>query len=148
MSKTTTTVLQVDDRELATILAALRFHQTENLQGAGEIPDQFIREIATDGGRLSPLRCQEVDDLCERLNATEVARSGMGLVIEPPEKEAGDQPLFRVVYAVDVNAQSPRDAAEQVRQMMVDPGSLPPVLEVIGHRGNVLSIDLSEDKPA
>ena len=60
--------LAVDDRQLATILAALRFHQAENLQGSGEILDQAIREIATDGGRLETLGFEEVDQLCERLN--------------------------------------------------------------------------------
>ena len=60
--------LPVDDRELATILAALRFHQAENLQGSGDMPDLAIREIATDGGRLVALNSQEVDRLCERIN--------------------------------------------------------------------------------
>ncbi len=60
--------LLVNDRELATILAALRFHQAENLQGADEIPGQAIRDIATDGGRLETLGFEDVDRLCERLN--------------------------------------------------------------------------------
>jgi len=60
--------LLVDDRELSTILAALRFHQAENLQGTNEIPGQAIREIATDGGRLESLGFEDVDRLCERLN--------------------------------------------------------------------------------
>jgi hypothetical protein len=60
--------LNVSDRELATILAALRYHQAENLQGTSEIPDQAIREIATDGGCLRPLSSQEIDRLCERIN--------------------------------------------------------------------------------
>jgi len=60
--------LHVDDRELATILAALRFHQAENVQGTDEIPDQAIRQIATDDGRLEALNHEEIDQLCERLN--------------------------------------------------------------------------------
>jgi len=60
--------LDVSDRELATILAALRYHQAENLQGTSEIPDQAIREIATDSGRLRPLSSQEIEQLCERIN--------------------------------------------------------------------------------
>ena len=63
-----TVPLTVDQRELATILAALRFHQDENLQGASEIPDRVIRDIATDGGNLQPLTFDEIDRLCERLN--------------------------------------------------------------------------------
>jgi len=50
------------------MLAALRFHQAENLQGTDEIPDQAISQIATDGGRLEALNREEVDHLCERLN--------------------------------------------------------------------------------
>jgi hypothetical protein len=60
--------LNVSDRDLATILAALRYHQAENLQGTSEIPDQAIREIASDGDRLRPLSSQEIDRLCERIN--------------------------------------------------------------------------------
>ena len=60
--------LLVNNRELATVLAALRYHQAENLQGPGEIPDQAINEIATDGGRLEALGFDDVDQLCERLN--------------------------------------------------------------------------------
>ena len=60
--------LLVGDRELATILAALRYHQAENLQGPGVIRDQAINEIATDGGRLQALGFDDVVHLCERLN--------------------------------------------------------------------------------
>ena len=58
-------------RELATVLAALRFHQAENLQGDSDIPDQFIRSIATDVGRFTPLSGEEIDVLCIRLNRGE-----------------------------------------------------------------------------
>lgn len=64
----TTICLRVSRRELATVLAALRFHQDENLQGRGGIPDVAIKEIATDGGRLRSLTFDEVSRLCERLN--------------------------------------------------------------------------------
>lgn len=60
--------LVVDGRELATILAALRFHQDENLPAGREIPDQAIKDIATDGGSVKPLDFKEVDRLCERIN--------------------------------------------------------------------------------
>ena len=61
--------LDVDARELATILAALRFHQDENLQGRSEIADLTIKDIATDGETLQALSFQEIDALCQRLNA-------------------------------------------------------------------------------
>ena len=62
-------LLDLDGRELATILAALRYYQAENLQADGEAADQAAGEIASDGGRLQPLTREEIDALCERLNA-------------------------------------------------------------------------------
>jgi len=70
--------LHVSCRELATILAALRFHQDENLQGGCEIPDQFVREIATDCGQLKPLTFEEVSALCERMNLGRRLTGGLG----------------------------------------------------------------------
>ena len=58
----------VDRRELATILSALRFHQDENLQNRSEIPDEVIKDIATDGGSLKPLSFNDVNRLCEKIN--------------------------------------------------------------------------------
>lgn len=58
----------VDRRELATILAALRFHQDENLQNRNEIPDEVIKDIASDGGSLEPLSFNDVSRLCEKIN--------------------------------------------------------------------------------
>jgi hypothetical protein len=60
--------LVVDGRELATILAALRFHQDENLRAGPEILDRAILDIATDSGSLKPLNFKDVDRLCERIN--------------------------------------------------------------------------------
>jgi hypothetical protein len=61
-------ILIVDGRELATILAALRFHQDENLRDSSDIPDEVIKDIATDCGSLKPLDFKDVDRLCERIN--------------------------------------------------------------------------------
>jgi DNA-binding Xre family transcriptional regulator len=60
--------LAVNDRQLATILAALRFHQAENLQGGAGIADRAIEEIATDTGKLTALDFDEVESLCRTLN--------------------------------------------------------------------------------
>ncbi len=68
--------LAVDARELATILAALRFHQDENLRAGPDIPDRAINDIATDGGSLKPLDFKEVDRLCERINTCYVMPTG------------------------------------------------------------------------
>ena len=58
----------VDRRELATILAALRFHQDENLRNRSEIPDEVIKDIANDGGSLKPLGFNDVNRLCDKIN--------------------------------------------------------------------------------
>ena len=65
--------------------------------------------------------------------------------IQPPPKEKGDEPLFRVIYVIDVNAANPLEAAKVTHQIMTDPHSLPPVLEVMDHEGKVEKIDLSEN---
>ena len=143
-------VLRVSWRELATILAALRFHQAQNLQGGRDIPDQSIKGIAADGGAFKPLSFKAVEKLCERLNTEEDLEVPRGLVVEPPHKESGDEPLLRVVYVIDVNAADCRKAAEGVHQIMMDMircDGQPPILEVINHRGTVVSIDLSKGSP-
>jgi hypothetical protein len=68
--------------------------------------------------------------------------SGKYYRIAPPPGDAGSQPLFRVVYVIDVNAADPRAAAELVHRIMTDPRSMPPVLQVIDFRGKVVEIDL------
>ena len=67
------------------------------------------------------------------------------LKIEPPHEEKGDEPLFRVVYVIDVNAGEVREAAEYTYRIMTDPESLPPVLQVIDSKGHNTEIDLSEN---
>jgi hypothetical protein len=62
------TPLVVDNREEATILAALRFHQAENLQGTGIIQDLTVRDIASNYGHWETLDSDEIDQLCERIN--------------------------------------------------------------------------------
>ena len=68
--------LVVDGRELATILAALRFHQDENLRAGPDIPDRVIKDIATDGGSLKPLNFNEVGRLCEQINTSDEVSTG------------------------------------------------------------------------
>ena len=53
----------LSDRELATVLAALRFWQQQLDESEGEPPirDHFENEI-------TPLSVEEIDALCERLN--------------------------------------------------------------------------------
>jgi hypothetical protein len=71
-----------------------------------------------------------------------------GLVIGRPHKDGGQEPLFRVAYVIDVNAANPREAAEYAHRIMIDPRSMPPVLQVVDHAGHVTTIDLPQEKPA
>lgn len=57
----------LNDRELATVLAALRYWQGLLLENA-HVHD--CGAIATDNGVLKPLEVDEIDALCERLNTT------------------------------------------------------------------------------
>ncbi len=68
-----------------------------------------------------------------------------GLKIDPPPNEKGDEPLFRVVYIIDVNAGDIREAAEYTHRIMSDPESLRPLLHVIDFKGNSTEVDLSVD---
>ena len=63
--------------------------------------------------------------------------------ITPPPKEKG---LFRVVYVIDIGADNPLDAAKKTHEIMTDPDSLAPVLEVIDKNGRVTKIDLDMKK--
>ena len=66
--------------------------------------------------------------------------------IQPPPVEKGNEPLFRVIYVIDVGAGNVIEAAMNAYEMMSDSDSLPPVLEVIDNKGNKIKIDLSERK--
>jgi hypothetical protein len=57
-------------------LAALRFHQDENLRCSSGIPDQAIKDIASSCGSLKPLNFDEVSRLCERVNIGDEAYAG------------------------------------------------------------------------
>jgi hypothetical protein len=64
--------------------------------------------------------------------------------ITPPPYETGEEPLFRVIYVIDVNAANALEAAKLTHQIMTDSDSIPPVLEILEHTGKVVKIDLSE----
>ena len=54
---------RLSDRELATVLAALRYWQQDlaDHEDEGPICQEYFAEV-------TPLRVAEIDDLCERLN--------------------------------------------------------------------------------
>ena len=84
---------------------------------------------------------------CEEVYTWGVQHGTMfeGLKIDPPPEETGDEPLFRVVYMIDVNSGDAREAAEYTHRIMTDPDSLRPVLHVVDSNGRVTEVDLSED---
>jgi len=57
------------DRELATVLAALRYWQQDLAANDGAVP---ISDHFEDG--VAPLTVEQIDDLCERLNCGPAAR--------------------------------------------------------------------------
>jgi len=67
--------------------------------------------------------------------------SGRDYRIEHPPKEKG---LYRVVYVIDIGAESPLDAAKKTHEIMADPDSIAPVLEVVDQGGKVTKIDLNK----
>lgn len=56
-----------DPRELATVLAALRYYQSAMSMNGG-MPPFRVAQIATDDDTLVPLGIAEIDALCERIN--------------------------------------------------------------------------------
>lgn len=56
------TSIKLDEREIATILAALRMWQMSNNER------QFFEDIATNGDEFDELSLGEIDALCERIN--------------------------------------------------------------------------------
>jgi hypothetical protein len=89
--------------------------------------------------------------VCEEVYTWGVQHGQMskaGLKIEPPPKESGPEPLYRVVYVIDVNAADVQDAAEYTHRIMTDPSSLAPVLHVLDDRGREALVDLAVEAPA
>ena len=68
-----------------------------------------------------------------------------GLTIEPPPRDKGPEPMYRVVYVIDLNAADPKRAAESVHEIMADPDSMAPFLHVLDSRGHDVTVDLLEE---
>ena len=74
--------IDIDDVELATILAALRFYQQKGMCEPANRSDA-IEEIATSNGDKISLDADSLGDLCERLNcSTEPKKANVYVVIE------------------------------------------------------------------
>jgi len=57
-------MIDLDHRELSTVLAALRLWQRDGFQD----PNRDLHDVASDDGSCVPLNDTEIDKLCERLN--------------------------------------------------------------------------------
>jgi len=68
-----------------------------------------------------------------------------GMKIDPPPKDNSQEPLYRVVYTIDINAKNAHQAVEQTHRIMTDPDSMRPVLYVVDSNGVHTKVDLSED---
>ncbi len=111
----------------------------ENYTGPAEMP-AISDWLAEHDERLS------VELFTASLDPGNKERPEEELTIEPPPMEHGsDEPLYRVVYVIDVNAAHPRDAAEYTHRIMTDPDSMRPVLHVLDSTGCNTTIDLSKD---
>ena len=64
--------------------------------------------------------------------------------IEPPPKDKGKEPLFRVIYAIDVGDADERKAAETAWQMMRAEDAFEPILIILDSDGKQTKLDLSE----
>ncbi len=64
-------------------------------------------------------------------------------IIKPPPEDKGKEPLFRVVYAIDVDALNEKKAAEKAWHMMRDKDSFDPILVVIDSQGKQIEFDMS-----
>ena len=65
--------------------------------------------------------------------------------IKPPPKDKGTEPLFRVIYVIDVGATDERKAAEIAwQQMMRAEDAFDPVIVILDSNGKQTKLDLSE----
>lgn len=89
-------LIVINETELATILAALRYYQQEGLGDPANRPDE-IHDIATsneDVEIMSSLDDEGIDQLCEHLNCNSV-KSPMYAVHEANSNELVSTTLFR-----------------------------------------------------
>jgi hypothetical protein len=78
-------------------------------------------------------------------DATHNQNAQRGLVINPPPQEKGPEPLYRAVYAIDVNARTAHQAAERAYQIMIDPQSMRPVLYILDGENTQTVVDLASE---
>ena len=86
-----------------------------------------------------------LDEQLDRSGAYEkAAKLALGHLVPAPPRKSGSHPLWRVIYTIDVTAADAGKAALAAQQMMQDPQSWLPVLDVMDSQGDVRRIDLAE----
>jgi transcription elongation factor Elf1 len=111
--------------------------------------NEAVKQVPVSVGKASDQK-RALCAVCEEVYTWGVQhgqRSKPGLQIAPPPKESGPEPLYRVVYVIDVNALQRRQAAQCAYEMMSDPASLRPVLHVLDDRGRDRIVDLAHEPP-
>ena len=122
--------MQLNAREIATILASLRLfqQQTENVDMAEMFPDHFID--------VSPLFLAEIDELCAFINTGRKEETDFIASLTLPYQESVyktdlNQLSLHLQYAMDDGDLD----GEQVRQILVD-----------GEGGWICNINRTEDR--
>jgi hypothetical protein len=107
--------------------------------------NEAVKQVSVSVGKASDQK-RALCAVCEEVYSWGVQHGQMskpGLQIDPPPKEKGPEPLYRVAYVIDVNAASVPAAAVGTHRIMTDPASLAPVLHVLDHRGGDTIVDLA-----
>ncbi len=129
--------VHLSPREALTILAALCYWR-----GEGALSTGHERAIETDGGKLPPLSAEEIDALCAH-----IARMNHDQSPSTVDHEVGTGATsYRVAWLIDVEADSPQEAAVNARQIQLDPESLATVFEVECAEGTRFCIDLDDSE--
>ena len=107
--------------------------------------NEAVKQVPVSVGKASDQK-RALCAVCEEVFTWGVQHGQMskpGLQIDPPPREKGSEPLYRVVYVIDVNAADVLAAAVCTHRIMTDPASLAPVLHVLDHRGRDTLVDLA-----
>lgn len=64
--------------------------------------------------------------------------------VDPPPKTPDSEPLWRTIYIIDVHGVDIEQAAKTAFQIVKDPASWSPILDIMDSNGVVNRIDLSE----
>jgi hypothetical protein len=72
--------------------------------------------------------------------------TGDGLLIHWPPREKSKRKLYRVVYIIDINADSDKQAADQVHRIITDPDTIKPIFQVLRPDRRISTVDISRNE--